>query len=68
MSILPTYGGYTQDNLNVFIDDLNSYFSIKGITEDDWKIVILHAQLQHAAKIFVDSEFIENNPPTNFGE
>ena len=45
MSKLPTYGGYTQDNLNAFIDDLNSYFSIKRITEDDWKIVILHTQL-----------------------
>ena len=68
MSKLPTYGGYTQDNLNTFIDDLNSYFSIKGITKDDQKIVILQMQLWHAAKIFADSESIRNNPPTNFGE
>ena len=55
MSKLPTYGGFTQDNLSVFIDDLSSYYSVKNITEDNRKILILQAQLQHAAKLFADN-------------
>ena len=68
MSRLPMYGGYTQDNLNAFIDYLNSYFSIKGIVNEECKIVIFLAQLQHAVKIFTDSKSTRNNPPVNFGE
>ena len=68
ISKLLTYSSYTQDNLNAFINDLNSYFSIKEITKDDQKIVILYAQLWYVAKIFADSKSIRNNPPANFGE
>ena len=41
MSKLPIYGGFAQDNLTVFIDDLTSYYSIKNIIDDDRKILIL---------------------------
>ena len=68
MSKLPTYGGFTQDNLSVFIDDLSSYYSVKNITEDNRKILILWAQLQHAAKLFTDDTANSPNPPTTFDQ
>ena len=63
---LPTYGRYAQDNLTTFLDDLNSYFSIKGIAEDARKITILCTQLRHAAKIYVETEFIRIDLPATF--
>ena len=68
MSFLPTYGGYAQENLNAFIDDLNSYFSIKGITDDTRKKGILRAQLRHAAKIYAEDELSGPNAPDLFND
>ena len=66
MSKLPTYGGFAQDNLTAFIDDLTSYYSLKEIDNNNRKILILRAQLRHAAKIYADSEANSANPPDTF--
>ena len=66
MSRLPTYRGFAQDNLNAFVDDLTSYYSIKNITDDIRKSDILWAQLWHATKIFADSKAITHDAPIVF--
>ena len=52
---LPRFCGFDAEDIHVFLERLEAYFAIKGITDDTRQLAILKSQVQDALDVKFDS-------------